>query len=168
MEVQNANAKLSDSEKDQDDTFEDPNKGRGSQSPPAVGGNQSGEDNNAATPTGKKVSLADNGEDGELDDEYALNPPTTHKQLDTKPAGNLPQVDGRHVYLTAWDRKQLLAEFFRVIETFCEKQESENWKDRIVNLWKDRGIQMETIKQIGDISWDSIPIPGKEDQKFEF
>jgi hypothetical protein len=128
-----------------------------------MGSNQSGEDSNAVIPAGKKVSLVDHGEDGELDDEYANNPPTDHKKPAIKPADNLPQVDGRHVYLNAWERKQLLAEFFRVIETYCEKQENENWKDRIVNLWKERGIQVEIIKQIGDINWDSVPIPGKED-----
>jgi hypothetical protein len=105
-----------------------------------MGSNRSGEDNNAAIPAGKKISLVDHGEDGELDDDYELNPLTAHRQPAAKPAENLPQVDGRHVYLNAWERKQLLAEFFRVIETYCEKQKNENWKDRIVNLWKERGI----------------------------
>jgi hypothetical protein len=55
-------------------------------------------------------------------------------------------VDGQHSYLSAWERKQLLADFFYVIETYCEKQENENWKNRIIDLWKERGIKVEVIK----------------------
>jgi hypothetical protein len=44
------------------------------------------------------------------------------------------------VYLSAWELKLLLADFFHVIETYCEKQENENWKNRIVDLWDKRGI----------------------------
>jgi hypothetical protein len=44
-----------------------------------MGNNQSGEDNNVVIPAGKKVVLADHEDDGELEDDYALNPPTDHR-----------------------------------------------------------------------------------------
>ena len=83
-------AKLSDSDKGQEDTFDDPNKVRGSQTPPGVDNNRSGEDTNAAIPTAKKVSLIDHGEEDELEDDYALNPPTDHRKPAAKPDDGAP------------------------------------------------------------------------------
>ena len=56
--------------------------------------NRSGEDSNAAIPAMKKVSLMNHGEEGELEDDYALNPPTDHRKPAAKSDTGAPQVSG--------------------------------------------------------------------------
>jgi hypothetical protein len=50
----------------------------------------SGEDSNAAIPTAKKISLIGRGEEDELEDDYALNPPTDHRKRAAKSDDGAP------------------------------------------------------------------------------
>ena len=44
----------------------------------------------------------------------------------------------------------LLGEFFRIIDTFCERKQNNQWKEKFIKHWADeRHINVGTIKILG-------------------
>ena len=51
---------------------------------------------------------------------------------------------------TAEEVKSLLREFFRIIDTYCEKKEPKTWNKKFVNYWAEkRTVNVGPLEQLG-------------------
>ncbi len=109
------------------------------------------------------VDYADMGE--ESGDDYRYNPPQSDVQPnDMRVSGQKPRVetlDDKSLY-------KIFAQFFTIIDTFCTKQKSDEWKVKVIDHWRKRGINVDVMLIIDSIDISEIPRPKNEDQKFEF
>ncbi len=101
----------------------------------------------------------------ESGDDYRYNPPQSEVQPDDM------RVNGPKPRVETLDEKSLykiFAQFFNIIDTFCTKQKTDEWKFKVVDHWKKRGINVGVMLAIENIDISELPRPKNEDQKFEF
>ena len=64
--------------------------------------------------------------------------------------------------------REAFRHLFHIIETFCGRQDKDEWKFKILHFWEKRSIKVSILDQINLLETANIPIPVNEDHKFEF